>query len=336
MFRFFKTLRSALVPTTTTRRLAEQRAFRPLCEDLEDRQLMSVTITNPTADKLVIKSDSAGDKVTIRQNDATNDLYILVSGLNGFTQEYNSSDITKIVVRMGGGNDELIYDLGESDFTNAKTIKIDMGAGDDDVNFHLHQDLTSSATPSLLAPLTIKLGVADGDIPAPDNSGKEDVHLNMGFNEGAGTLNLTAKLGPSDDEFSAAFWATVFGDVTVDVNGGAGLDTLKAGGEYDIFGLGQPSDNAFAIGPDAEVKLKLDGATDADKVAVSYEGLLLGRLTLDALGGAGTATVTGHVELAGGKWLTSTGKLDAYFGGGDNPDTLNFWLGGKLDAATLV
>jgi hypothetical protein len=308
--------------------------WTPALEALEDRQLLAVSIPAPVGGVLTITGDGAADQVYVLQNDASDDLTVQVVGPGGFTNVYASSLIDKIVAKMGGGNDQFTFDLGDSDFTEAKVIKLDLGAGDDKARFHLHKDSTSPTQPAgplLDANLEISIGQTDADIPSPDKTGNDQVWLNIGrVLDGGGDLSLVARLGAGEDRFYGAFWQMISGDVSLDVDGGGNKDTLKVGVASYIFPSSMTAPQSFFIPLAGDIDVALEGGGGNDDIGVRYKGHLEGDLTVTAHGGGGKDNLWGRFETQ--TVLDddfSDGNLDVQFFGDEGNDWMSLRI---LDA----
>src|SRR5689334_12287404 len=97
--------------------------FRPLLESLESRWCPAVMFRGD----LTITGGGQTDQVKIIQDDAHDQLRV---EHNGRVDVFTSSAIRTIHIDLGGGNDQLQYVLA-SDATAAKLIDVRLGAGND-------------------------------------------------------------------------------------------------------------------------------------------------------------------------------------------------------------
>ncbi|MBI2826143.1 MAG: hypothetical protein HYX69_15800 [Planctomycetia bacterium] len=242
------------------------RGYRPRVEALEPRLCLSVTVTTVAingGNELKIVGDAAADTVNI-------------------TDQGNGQ---VAVTDSGGGA------LGSAD--NVKLIKVDMGDGQDVVNYTLAAPLTNSEA------INIKLGSGAGDT------------ANLDLSQGVNGANLYVGVqGTSGDDTIAASIGNVSAGAHVGVyfNGRDGNDNLSltATGNIDA---------------DSSLRTALFGAKGEDSINTSFTGQILGRLSVASDGGRDNDTLVTEITADAG----STGRLKAFSHGGPGTDnvTLN-------------
>src|SRR4051812_26056917 len=95
------------------------RSFRPSLESMEERTVLNCTFSLANAGHtLVITGDNHNNTVSIVQDDVNNKLTVIGDGV---THTYSSSQITKMVINLKGGNDSLSWKLADgSSYSNGK------------------------------------------------------------------------------------------------------------------------------------------------------------------------------------------------------------------------
>ena len=294
-------------------------------EALEDRQLPAVTLTlmnNGTT--LSIKGDAQGEWVNIDQNDDADQLMVsyqrvadMPSGAALPISTFQSSTIKKIVVDLGAGDDVLNYTLDGRTMQWAKTISIDMGAGNDAAYLEFRglmiMPLVSSQS----------LVVGGGTDPVIYPSQPADLLAN---------LSIDVQGGAGDDIIQSSF-GNIHQGVTYQASGGAGNDTLytqeygsisssarvlfdqDGGAGDDKLWVDLGSQNLEA---GARVVVNQRGGAGSDHLLISDSQAVFGLLSLNQSGGAGADTIETHAVMG---W-SSTGTVVAVANGDAGNDQL--------------
>jgi hypothetical protein len=137
---------------------------------------------------------------------------------------------------------------------------------------------------------------------------------------------------------------TLLGSMTGSLNGASFLGFLYKGGTgKDHIGIN--ATNSVAIGPLAQLTVQVDGGSQADNIAVGYEGQMQGAFFLNAAGSAGNDNVRAAVAFDGvsngllfGPMSPNSGKSAAQVTGGGGKDHLFFEvdLSGTLKPASAA
>ena len=284
-------------------RSRRQQRFLPSCEPLEARNLPALSIVN-TGSMLVIKGDGEADQVAI-----TDDGYGHVSVYAGEGGELlgEYSGITKIRVRLRGGDDELAYRrqivffpmVHPSPKPQPLLIRADLGAGNDQASFDFREGLSNSRV----------------TLVVHGRSGDDAMHLQVGDMH-RGKLTMGALMGIGNDSFAAALtgdW-THKSKVALAVIGMAGDDYLRV-------------DANASLGSRASLGVSLFGDDGTDAVLMNYNGQNNGLIGVYLGGGEGNDTVGGEWSFESGS--TGSAYLGAFGDGGD--DTLGLLVGGDED-----
>src|SRR5262245_3624869 len=98
-------------------------------EALESRWCPSTTVSIVNGNTLVVRGDSAANKVSIFQNDPANTLTVVADGQ---TQVFDSQQVTRLDVDLRAGNDDFRWGLAPgTDHLYAKEANIVLGDGTD-------------------------------------------------------------------------------------------------------------------------------------------------------------------------------------------------------------
>jgi hypothetical protein len=293
-------------------------------EALEDRQLPAVTLTlmNNGA-TLSIKGDAQGEWINIDQNDDTDQLMVsyqrvadMPSGASLPISTFQSSTIKKIVVDLGAGDDVLNYTLDGRTMQWAKNISIDMGAGNDAAYLEF-QGL-------MIMPLAnaqeVLVGTDPVIYPQPQQA---DLLAN---------LSIDVQGGAGDDVIQSSF-GNIHQGLTYQASGGAGNDTLyiqetgsmsssarvlfdqDGGAGDDKLWVDLGSQNLAA---GAKVVVNQRGGAGSDHLLIGDSQTVLGLLSLNQSGGAGADTIETHAQMAWG----STGNVVAVVNGDAGNDQM--------------
>lgn len=322
------------IQTRTTRKPTTRLAL----ESLEDRQCLSVTIdTIDAGHTLRVLGDDVANTVTITQDDDHNKITVVVGSQ---TKTFTSSQITKVVIDLKGGNDNLTYRLGGgSDFQFGKVIQAQLGVGSDTAKFDFFND-GSGGSADIEANLSLEVNEAGV-------SGAEVVDVLLGKVEDV-AVTVKTRLGFGNDTFTATLKDDLIDDANVkfdlvDVNdivllgipffrGGNDKYTIKADSNVDIddnavldvvmkgASGADTLDFAYAGEIDGLLKVLLDGGAGADTLKANFaiESDSDGALDVKLLGNTGNDNLTLNVNNAAGNDLTI---LNAVADGGAGTDT---------------
>lgn len=199
-----------------------RRTFVPRLEALGDRVCPAATATQ-IGHTLVILGDAEADAVFVTiQGDGS----VTPSGT---TPSISFRDITHVVVKGRGGNDDITIEMGSGTLSRPLTVQLDLGAGDNSAAVEL-ADFRSPVTGQTL-PVNIR---ADLRLFVQAGGGTDGAVVRLGNVVGA-RADVRARLGAGDDTFDgfvihgiAPDAATQKGGLEVwDVRGGVGDDSLN-------------------------------------------------------------------------------------------------------------
>jgi hypothetical protein len=192
---------------------------------------------------------------------------------------------------------------------------------------------------------------------------KDSVVYNLTGNMVANNRSITATLGNGkNDKFEADVNGSLVNSfLLLQATGGSGGDTLlgtmtgslngasflgfiyKGGTGKDNINI--DATNSVAIGPLSQMTVEVDGGSQADNIAVGYEGQMQGALFLSAAGSNGNDHVGATVTFDGvsngllfGPVSPNSGKAAAQVTGGGGKDHLSFEvdLSGTLKPASAA
>ena len=291
--------------------------FRPVLESLEERACPAISVTTADAGHtLLITGDNAANFVQIRQDDSVDRLSIDTSNFNdpGIYQhyEFESSDITKITVQLGHGNDVLTYALGGgSDFEHAKNIGVNVGTGDDFVDFNFQYNGVSD---DAIIYADLALGVIGEGAFGPSYKpyallpNRTDVHVDLGDIDDA-NVTLFTHLGAGNDHLEVLA-NDLRGDSTLTIQSLANevvpvyayVPYRQANGTYAYTMVmsylpidGNDTYNFELTGEidsDAQLTLVQLGGGGNDIFNYEYSGNLDGTLSLNVNAGSGSDTAS--------------------------------------------
>ncbi len=295
-------------------------------EALEDRQLPAVTLTllnNGTT--LSIQGDAQGEWVNIDQNDDTDQLMISSQRITDMPTAdqppislFQSSTIKKIVVDLGAGDDVLNYQLDGSSMRWAKTISVDLGAGNDAAYLEFRG--------LMIVPLVSSQEIVV-DRPTPPLFWPQPQSADLLAN-----LSINVQGGAGDDMIQSSF-GNIHQGVTYRASGGAGNDTLYTQESGSMSSTSRVLfDQDGGAGDDklwvdlgnqnleagAKVVVNQRGGAGNDHLLISDNQTVLGLLSLNQSGGAGADTIETHAQMA---W-SSTGSVVAVVNGDAGNDQM--------------
>ncbi|MFO0814551.1 MAG: hypothetical protein U0796_15125 [Gemmatales bacterium] len=305
-------------------------------EALEDRQLLAITtqlLDGGATLRLV--GDAQQEVVYITQDDASDNLMVNwfrmgsepVGDLPQPIQSFNSSKISKIVIELRGGNDQLHFVLGSDQLLWAKNISVDMGTGDDSVFIDM-------------GGLLVTTQEGDASIPKPTGHLGDDVVIDPIIpdpSELEAPVRIDVKAGAGNDTVDAVF-GNVHANLVYRVDGGIGNDQLSAAqagriyeGSAVLFELtgGEGNDHlSNSLGQDGiarggQLSILQRGGNGQDVLQMeSYGSSIQGRLMINQFGGNGNDTIASTVLAHWG----SEGSLAARVYGENGNDQLTVKL----------
>lgn len=240
--------------------------FVPRLEALNDRALPSVTATE-VGGVLTITGDQRANTIEVNDTGGSGTDAVTVT-VDGQALELNLSDpVTKIVVKAGGGQDDVSYNL-TGDFADGTDRTVEVWLGNQNDTF------------------TADLG---GSIGADS-----DVTLKVWGENGQDSLDVTGA-GTTDAPYS------VDGHLTVELRGGNGKDSITFdytalfNGTVDVSAFGGNGKDYLRgvltaeAGSAGTVNAKVAGCNGVDDLGLTVDGDGADGLTLDAVlkGGRG-------------------------------------------------
>jgi hypothetical protein len=225
------------------RRSPRAAPFVPRVEALEDRQLLAVTATVTTDGTLTVRGGAENDRIRLIDNGT--------SGVNNVTLVANGRTVmpgvavSRIIVRTGGGNDTVKYNLDGVLATGvSRSLFVDLGPG--------NNAFAAKLQGSLLARSSLSMNVNSG-VGASAMSVSATSNINI-----ASTALLTMELsggqtGP--DMTQVNYRGQLSGTIILFGQGGAGDDRLGARmvltpgsvGGISAQYLGGPGDDTFSM-----------------------------------------------------------------------------------------
>jgi hypothetical protein len=220
---------------TNTRRPARPRTFAPRVEALEQRDLLAITAATLTGGVLHVTTDNANNNVEIRE---TTPIIILLASPGGGAVPSSSVITVKDLTRPT----DTPHTFNRSD---VQRIEVDLGAGDD----HLVCDAT--------APLIVRAGAGNdfietgpGDATIFCGDGDDTVHAGDGNNVVLGEAGADVLVGGNGKD-------VLNGGDSVSSNqlfGKGGDDTLFSSSRNDVVDGGDGRDTFFIVAGTASVQ----------------------------------------------------------------------------------
>jgi hypothetical protein len=303
------------------RQPARSGGFRPQAEQLEDRVCTTVNLGSDAARSLLIQgSGTSGDVVQIVQVDSINLLQVRTAGA---VYNLQSSAYDRVVVRLGDGNDNFLYNaLGTVSY--GKLLNVNLGGGNNVADVNLAYGNINAPLTQVQANMTVILcgqGGADTVTAEFGDLGKVVNPLN-GIVFSGGRLvrvppqtvrvDFYADLGAGNDSLAARFFGDVRNQTTANVvafgEGGNDLLTAKT--------FRSPTRNTNStIAAGGALNVYLDGGAGDDTLAFALATRVQGALVCDAVGGAGNDQIFEYLEAFSG-----TGSVSNYLSGGLGDD----------------
>lgn len=276
-------------------------------EALEDRHLLAITTQLLDGGAtLRIVGDSTSESVVIAQDDYHNTITVswsnsspvLNTDLPQPVQTFQSSSITKVVVELNGGNDQLQYHLSSDSLDWIKTINVDLGSGNDTAFFDFGGLLYNIMDGVVIPPV----GLLGGEDPIPPYD-PEPANLNV-------NLRIDVNGGNGNDTVDAIF-GNVNSKLSYRLNGGAGQDSLSstlAGhvntgrvANFDLSG-GDGKDTLYTylgqegVAQGGNISVFQRGGNGDDIMSVQgYNTVIHGRVAIRQFGGNGNDTIESTV-----------------------------------------
>lgn len=277
---------------------------------------------DPNQGNLVVTGTKSKDSIAFIQNDTTDVLSVRV---NGVERSFPSSQVKTILVNAKGGNDSVNYSLGDgSDFINGKTIRMDLGTGNDSAGVDLYFSSRDGET-TRIATISGNL-----DLNVGGGSGIDCVCFRPGHLT-APSLKLRGDLGQGWDWLCAYLPISVGSTSTIDYdfNGGGGNDVLGFWGNCNV------NDGSYArVAPGASVNIKFGGGAGNDRLLTRFGGAMQGTLDVTMDGGAGNDYIDAKLD-AQAILGPSTGTIKVTHIGGEGNDNCILTRQG-YDDATLA
>lgn len=251
------------------------RTFVPRLEALEDRQLLSCTVTEDPG-ILKITGDDGINNIEITDNgsDSAGNVTVLCDGVS----RTSSTAIRQIIVKTKKGNDTINYSVtGTFSLRAPRFFTVDLGKGNDTFNLNFASGVAHH----------LSWDVKGGD-------GQDAVNATLGNVRNRALVNGIFKGQDGNDSYSVNLAGDLRtgADVRFDFNGGDDSDVLNfnAASDSDIEG-------------DCQLSVKLRKAA----LHLNYQGELDGVFLLDASGGGGKDVLAADLTLDPG----STGRVGA-------------------------
>ncbi len=269
-------------PTPSAHR---RNAFVPRLEGLEDRNLLSVTVTD-VGSVLRIRLDHTPGRAVLITDDGAGDVTVTAGA-----RKVTARDVTTILVRGGGPRDAVSYDLTAA-LGGVRTVDSQLRGGGN----------TFNAAVDGLNPGAVLMVHVGGDRAQNVVNFTETGALNPGS-----VLLFDANGGLGADRLNAS--------VTGNVGSGALLGIRLAGGRSaNLESIALAGD----IAAGALVALTESNGPGPDQAAVTYNGIEHGLLGVNVAGSSGADILATNLNLGQG----SDGTVLAVENGGSGNDAL--------------
>lgn len=311
-----------------------RRKLRPALEALENRDVPSVTMqTFNNGHTLKISGNGDWENVQIVENQQTGMLdisYYRMPKPNQIMElvinqvSYSSTQITKVMVDLKGGDDFFSYSLAEgSNLTSSRQWLIDMGAGNDTVKVDTAKTHTVGGEEASIG------AVPDGEywtIESPPTDYEKGKGATVGNTVDTGhssiqaATGMTIQMGAGNDSLNI-----VLGEVNnraavrLTTMLGAGSDYMLLTSDYDVKGSGT-------------VLVDVNAGDGVDEVSAQFNGLVDSNCLVDVLyrGGAGTDVM--DVGFFG----KLDGRLNVRMYGGSGMDKLSLITDTDMESTGLL
>jgi len=199
--------------------------FAPRLELLDDRVVPSCTVVQEGG-VLRIEGDQHSNTISIVDDGTT----VTVTCDDDVTGE-EFTDVTKIEVRGGNGQDAVTYDLtvadpaeGETGTAVTRTVDVKLGNGTDSFEGSVTGDLVDGSAV---------------DVSVKGCNGKDALAFDVAGDVGAtATLDVLLKGGNGKDEVLTSYAGVLLGTLTWGLEGGNGKDVLSVDTTFDATSTG--------------------------------------------------------------------------------------------------
>jgi len=284
-------------------------------ERLENRLLLSWSagLSNPSS--LAIRGDQAGGTLAIT-DDGNGRISFRVDGQ---ARPQSFTGISSVVVRAGGGNDQVSYKL-TGDLRTSRRIDIDLGAGNDSL------EVTASGR-KIYSPLTmIGRGGSGNDIL---KYVFQDMIISSVIPMEQISLNMLGGDGNDEIRGEMTIAGGTPGAVAATLNGGSGNDHLvfKASPKLMPAAAKAAAGGAAASSEYYQLTAQVTGGTGNDDIEVDLDQAAgsQGRDSVKIDGGAGDDSISLNLDAQAGGSVADTHKkwIDILAYGGQGNDELS-------------
>jgi hypothetical protein len=251
-------------------------------ESLNDRTVPSVTVVQDGT-TLTVKGDAHANDIEIHDNGTPAGLTVTVDGVD---QGLSGLEVTKVVVKAGGGADTVSYALEGDYAATARTVEVWLGNGNDTFTADLGHAIGADSS------LTLQVHGGNGkddlsvagaggsvagtlDVQLDGQNGMDVVSFDY-TGDVTGTARWTAEGGNGKDDISLHYAGVLDGTLELNVKGGNGMDHVAA--------------DVAATGGAGTVTGEVLGGNGKDDLSLSVASGLTLDVTID--GGHGKDTIT--------------------------------------------
>jgi hypothetical protein len=262
-------------------------------EPLNDRVVPSVTVVQDGG-TMTIKGDAHANSIEIHDGGTPAGLTVTVDGVD---QGLSGLEVTKVVVRTGGGADTVSYTLEGDYAATARTVEVWLGNGDDTFTADLGHAVGADSSLTLLVrggngkdnlSVTGTGGSVAGtlDVQLYGQNGMDVISFNYA-GDVSGGLKVNVDGGNAKDDLSVHYAGLVDGSLELTAKGGNGVDTFA--GDLSVTG-GAGTVTAHVLGG--------NGKDDMDlSLTVDPAATLSADVSVDGGRGKDTITTTGDVTV---------------------------------------
>jgi hypothetical protein len=315
-------MRTSLRPRPGRRAIS----FRPRLEALEDRRLLACSVTASASGTLTIGGDNAANTVLITDNgsDAPGNVTVTCDG----TAMTPAVAVHAIRISTRGGNDVVGYTLTGPLSGSSRSVRVDLGTGDDSWTANLAGGLVngsswgatvSGSTGNDMLQALVSGGVSGGSAVAFNYSGgtgNDRLTGQVGTNLADGSsLVFGASGSTGNDTIAEAFSGQLLGgsQALFSASGGTGNDAIQGTFGGDVFdgsllrfsADGGVGNDLVALATSGNLNLhggssmqaNLYGGDGTDQVFTNYQGSVNGALSVRGDGGANNDRVATVIKL---------------------------------------